>query len=152
VRRTITTALLIVNLGLLVVCLSGWTNPVVQGNKKTVIRRLSLIKYPVELSFKLKGQPLQSNETVLPQEGVRVNEFEAGVDWLKDFTISVKNTSGKTIIYTEVNLSFPEVIRNGRVAQHQIHLGIDPEGKFSRPEFATTSAKRIVRNPPGGKL
>jgi len=64
VRRTITIALVIVNLGLLV--MSGWTNPAAQSNKKTIIRRLTILKYPVELSFKLKGQSLKSTETVLP--------------------------------------------------------------------------------------
>ena len=49
VRKTTTNALAIANLGLLVLYLSGWTNPVVQRNKKTIIRRLSILKYPVEL-------------------------------------------------------------------------------------------------------
>src|SRR5262245_17261736 len=131
----ITRILVIIHLGLLLLCLSGWTNPVVQSNKKTVIRRLSVLKYPVELSFKLKGQPLKSNETVLPYEGVRTNEFDADSDWLKDFTISVKNISPKTITYTQVNLRFPEVMKNGGVAQQQIHLGVDKDRMFSRPEL-----------------
>jgi hypothetical protein len=133
-RKTNTTGLVII-LGLLVVCLSGWTNPVVQTNKKTIIRRLTILKYPVELSFKLKGQPLTSKETVLPNEGIRTNEFDADADWLKDLTVSVKNTSGKTITYTQVNLFFPEVVRNGGVAMQQIHLGVDPDRRFSRPEL-----------------
>jgi hypothetical protein len=135
VRKTTTNALAIANLGLLVLYLSGWTNPVVQRNKKTIIRRLSILKYPVELSFKVKGEPITSNETVLPAEGIRTNEFEADADWLRDFTISLKNISGKTITYTQVNLFFPEVVRNGRVALQQIHLGVDPDRKFSRPEL-----------------
>jgi len=87
-RRTNTTGLMVVLLGLLVMCLSGWTNPFFQPNKKTIVRRLSIIKYPVELSFKLKGQPLTSKATVLLDEGIRTNEFDADADWLKDFTIT----------------------------------------------------------------
>ena len=66
---------MVVMLGLLVMCLSGWTNPFLEPNKKTIIRRLTIIKYPVEFSFKLKGQPLTSKETVLLDEGIRTNEF-----------------------------------------------------------------------------
>jgi hypothetical protein len=106
-----------------------------QSNKKTIIRRLTILKYPVELSFKLKGQPLKSTETVLPEEAIRTNEFDADADWLKDFAIIEKNISTKTIAYVQVNLLFPEFTRNGRVAAHQIHLGVDPDRKFLRPEL-----------------
>jgi hypothetical protein len=122
-------------LGLLVMCLSGWTNPFFQPNKKTIIRRLSLIKYPVELSFKLKGQPLTSKETVLIDEGIRTNEFDADTDWLKDFTISVRNTSGKTITYALVYLRFPEIAWEGWVRKQEIELGVDPDRLVSRPEL-----------------
>jgi len=74
-RRKNPAGLMVVMLGLLVMCLSGWTNPFFQPNKKTIIRRLTIIKYPVEFSFKLKGQPLTSKETVLLDEGIRTNEF-----------------------------------------------------------------------------
>jgi hypothetical protein len=131
---TITRSLVILNLGLLV-CLSGWSNVLAQNNKKTVIRRLTVVKYPVELSFKLKGQPLESNEAVLFDQAIRTNEFDADADWLKDFTISLKNTSGKTITYIVLNLMFPEVTKNGATALHQVFLGIHPDHKFSRLEL-----------------
>ena len=122
------------NLGLLV-CVSGWSNLMAQNNTKTVIRRLTVLKYPVELSFKLKGQPLKSTETVLSNQAIRINDFDADADWLKDFTISLKNTSGKTITYIVLNLRFPEVTRNSGAALHQVFLGVDPDRKFSRPEL-----------------
>jgi hypothetical protein len=128
----ITTKILVIGL---LACLSGWSNLVAQNNKKTVIRRLTVLKYPVELSFKLKGQPLESTETVLLDQAIRTNEFDADADWLKDFTISLKNTSGKTITYIVLNLRFPEVTRNGGAALHQVFLGMDPDRKFSRPEL-----------------
>src|SRR4030095_10187237 len=127
---TITRSLVILNLGLLV-CLSGWSNVTAQHNKKTVIRRLNVVKYPVELSFKIKGEPLESNEAVLFDQAIRTNEFDADADWLKDFTISLKNTSGKTITYIVLNLMFPEVTRNGAAALHQVFFGVDPDRKFS---------------------
>ena len=134
-RKTNTTVLVIVILGFLVVCLSGWTNPFVQTNKKTIIRRLTIVKYPVELSFKLKGQPLTSKETELLNEGIRTNQFDADADWLKDFAISVKNMSGKTITYMQVNLRFPEVSWNGWIRSQGIHIGVDADRIFSGPEL-----------------
>jgi hypothetical protein len=133
-QMRVTRILVIVNFSLLL-CLGGWTNVVAQNNKRTVIRRLTVVKYPVELSFKLKGQPLESNETVLFDQSIRTNEFEADADWLRDFTISLKNTSGKTITYILLNLRLPEVAKNDRTATHQVFLGIDPDRKFSRTEL-----------------
>jgi hypothetical protein len=110
-------------------------NSIAQSNKKTIIRHLTILKYPVELSFKLKGEPLKSTETVIPEQGLRTNEFDANADWLKDFEISIKNISAKTITYVQVNLVLPEVLWHGRTAAHQIHLGVDPDRKFLRPEL-----------------
>jgi len=125
--------LLILILGLLVMCLSGWTRPPVQSKKKSIIRRVTLVKYPVEMSFELNGQPLKSTETVAGPE--RTNEFEADADWLNHLTIKIKNTSGKTITWMLVNLLFPEVTKDGSVAMHQIFLGVDPDAPFPRPEL-----------------
>ena len=125
--------LLIFILGLLVMCLSGWTRPPVQSKKKSIIRRVTYFKYPVEMSFELNGQPLKSTETVAGSE--RTNEFEADADWLNHLTIKIKNTSGKTITWMLVNLLFPEVTKDGSVAMHQIFLGVDPDAPFPRPEL-----------------
>lgn len=133
-RRAIAITLTIANLFLFVIDVRGWINPVAQ-NQKAIIQRLTLAKYPVEISFKIKGQPVNASEVVLREEGIRVREFEGDRDWLKDLTIKLKNTSGKTITYMVLMLNFPEVTKNGRTAQHQIHLGLDPDRKFQRPEL-----------------
>jgi len=112
--------------------LSGWTSPLVQSKKKSVLRRVSYYKYPVEISFHLKGQPL-TNETLL--DGFRSNDFDADGDWLKDLTIEIRNTSGKTITWMLVNLLFPDVTKDGAVALHQFFLGVDPDAPFARPEL-----------------
>ena len=125
--------LLIFILGLLVMCLSGWTGPLFQRNRKSIIRRVTYFKYPVEMSFELNGQPLKSIETVAGSE--RTNDFEADADWLNHLTIKIKNTSGKTITWMLVNLLFPEVTKDGSVAMHQIFLGVDPDAPFKRPEL-----------------
>jgi hypothetical protein len=133
-RRAITITLTIANLCLFVIYVSGSINPVTQ-NKKTIIRRLTLTKEPVEISFILKDQPVKGIEAVRTEEGIRTEEFEGDPDWLKDLTLKLRNTSGKSITYIEFDLHFPEVIRNGRTALHQIFLGVDPDRKFPRAEL-----------------
>ena len=113
----------------------SYANLVTLTKNKTIIRRLSIFKYPVELSFKLKGEPLKSTETVLSQQGIRINEFDADAGWLKDLVIGVKNISAKSITYAQVNLFFPAVASRGRTDMYQIHLGVDRDRKFLRPEL-----------------
>ena len=103
-----------------------------QSDKRSIIRRISYFKYPVEISFHLKGQPL-TNETLL--DGFRSNDFDADGDWLKDLTIKIKNTSGKKITWMLVNLLLPEITKDGAIALHQIFLGVDPDAPFARPEL-----------------
>ncbi len=112
------------------------TNAVTQTeNKKIIIQKLTLVKYPVEVSFRLNGEPLQSKESFDTNEGFRFAEFEAGADWIKNFSIVLKNTSGQTITYLNLNLHFVEITKSGRTALDQIFVGVDPDRKFSRPEL-----------------
>ena len=125
--------LVIANLCFLVIYVSGWTGrPFIQSNKKSIVRRVTYEKDPVEISFHLKGRPL-TKETLV--DSFRSNDFDADGDWLKDLTIKIKNTSGKTITWMLVNLEFPEVTKDGAVALHQIFLGVDPDAPFARPEL-----------------
>jgi hypothetical protein len=133
-RRAIINSLRVANLCLFVIYSSGWINAIAP-DKKTIIRRLTLSKEPVEISLKLKGQPVKASEAVRAEAGIRAQEFEADRDWLKDLTLKLRNTSGKTITYLVLILDFPEVTKNGRTAQHQIFLGVDPDRKFQRPEL-----------------
>lgn len=125
--------LIIANLGLVVTDVSGWTSPRFQSKKKSIIRRVTYFKYPVEMSFELNGQPLKSIETVAGRD--RNNDFEADPDWLNHLTIKIRNKSGKTITWMLVNVLFPEVTKDDRVALHQIFLGVDPDAPFPRPEL-----------------
>ena len=133
-RRAITITLTIANLCVFVIFVSGWVNPLAQDNK-TIVRRLTFTKEPVEISFKLKGQPVNSRKVKRPVEGISTEEFEGDPDWLKDLTFKVRNTSEKTITYLALNLHFPEVTKNGATGLHQIFLGVDPDGKFPRAEL-----------------
>ena len=133
-RRVITITLAIANLCLFVIYVSAWIHPVAQ-NKKTLIRQLTLIKEPVDISFNLNGQPVKGREEVLPAEGIRTEEFEGDPDWVKNLTLKVRNNTDKTITYLVVNLHFPEVTKNGATALHQIFVGVDPDRKFPRAEL-----------------
>ena len=133
-RRVITNTLTVANLCLFVIYSSGWINASAP-DKKTIIRRLTLSKEPVEISLNLKGQPVKASEAVHAEAGIRAQEFEADSDWLKDLTLKLRNTSGKTITYLVLILDFPEITKNGRTAEHQIFLGVDPDRKFQRPEL-----------------
>lgn len=131
--RAITITLTLANLCLFVIFVSAWFKPANQN--KTIILPLTLSKEPVDISFKLKGQAVNARETARPEEGIRAQEFEADPQWVKELTLELRNTSGKTITYIQVNLHFPEVTKGGRVALEQIFLGVDPERKFSRAEL-----------------
>lgn len=133
-RRAITIILSIANLCLLVNYVSASIKPAAQ-NKKTIIRRLTLSKEPIAISFNLKGQAVNANEAIRSEQGISHEEFEGDSDWIKDLTLKLRNTSDKTITYIQVNLHFPEVTRNGRTALHQIFLGVDPDGRFHREEL-----------------
>jgi hypothetical protein len=113
----------------------SYPNPTGQSNKKTIIQRLSYFKYPVEVSFQLKGQPLRSAKAVLAEQRIRTEEFEGDRDWLKDLTIKIKNISGKTITWMLVNLHFSDITKDGATALHQIFLGVDPDAPFARPDL-----------------
>jgi len=131
-RRKLIAFLGIINL-LFIVCLTARSHQPNQSTK-TIIRRLTLVKEPLEISFLLKGQPVKVTEGVRAEEGIRTQEFEGDPDWLKDLTLKLRNTSGKTITYVVLNLHFPEVTKNNSMALDQIFLGVDPDRKFRRAE------------------
>src|SRR5215475_4209990 len=124
-RRKLIAFLGIINL-LFIVCLTARSHQPNQSTK-TIIRRLTLVKEPLEISFLLKGQPVKVTEGVRAEEGIRTQEFEGDPDWLKDLTLKLRNTSGKTITYVVLNLHFPEVTKNNSMALDQIFLGVDPD-------------------------
>jgi hypothetical protein len=144
-QGAITIALVIANLGLLVFYVSGWTNPLVQNNKKSIIRRLSFYKDPVEVSIELKGQPVKSNEAVLAEQEIRSEDFEADTDWLRNLTLKLTNRSDKTITYLAVYLLFPETATatNRSEGLYQIYLGTYLDHKFTLPDLRLMPGESI---------
>src|SRR5882762_5243523 len=123
-HRVITLILVFANSCLLVVYLGGWTNSQTQDHKKTIIRRLTLVKEPVEIAIELDGASVKSSKAVIAEQGIRTVEFEADSDWLKNIKLRLTNNSGKTITHMVLNLSFPEAREpDGRIGMHQVILG-----------------------------
>jgi hypothetical protein len=133
-RQVIAITLATASLSLFAICVSASIPPVVQ-NKKTLIRQLTLVKEPVDISFNLKGQPVKGKEEIDRVGGISTEEFEGDPDWVRNLTLKVRNNTDKTITYLVINLHFPEVTKNGATALHQIFLGVDPDRKFPRAEL-----------------
>lgn len=115
-------------------------------NNKMIIRRFTLVKEPIEISYELNGQPLRANEMVHVEEQTRTREFNGGPDWLKNLTLKLRNISGKTITYLQVDLRFPEATQNGQTALKQVFLGVDPDRQFLRTELHM-AAKQTIEIP-----
>ena len=115
--------LVVANISLVVIYVSGWTVPSPQSNKKTIVSPPTIVKYPVAITIKHRGQQMKPNE-----------EFDGATDWVKDLTLTVTNTSGKTITHLAIHLIFPETAtaEQSSTALHQIELGVHPDVPSNR--------------------
>jgi len=126
-HREMTTALqrffIAASLCLSVFCVGGWSASHPQTNKKTVIREPTMVKEPVAITIKHRGQPIKPNE-----------EFDGDADWLKELTLKLTNASDKTITYIAIHLIFPETATAEKPSTglHQIELGVHPDVPSNR--------------------
>jgi hypothetical protein len=114
-KRKITTALIIANMCLLTIFVSGWSynKPRLQDNKKVVE------KHPAP-----KNEPIEMTEPKVKAKGVKLGEpFEDESDWLKHLTFKVKNISDKPITFFQIDLDFPETKATGSIMMHQLFIG-----------------------------
>ncbi len=65
---------------------------------------------------------LKANDSVL-EFGQKILATE---NWLKDFSIKFKNTSGKSIAYLRFDLDFPETKETGAILAFPLSYGINP--------------------------
>jgi hypothetical protein len=87
--------LLLIILGL-VGTLSSSSGRPIQKQERT-IKKVSWRNEPVKIAkLKIKGKPIGLGQSFLEED-----------DWLEGMTISVKNTSGKTITFLSMRLDFP---------------------------------------------
>lgn len=117
-RRRITAALVLANLCVLTLYVSGWSYgppriPGAQGGGRAVVREHPLNNEPVDIGdIKFRGGGRKFGE-----------RFEGGDAWLKDITLKVKNKSEKPVTYLRLDLTFPETRATGNVMLHQLYLG-----------------------------
>ena len=118
--------LILANINLGAVYVSGWT-PGPQNNKKTIVSPPSIVKEPVAISIKHRGQHVEANQ-----------EFDGDADWLKDVTLKLTNVSDKTITYIAIHLVFPETAtaEKSSTGLHQIELGVHPDVPSNRSPIA----------------
>ena len=110
--------LVVATISLVVIGVSGWTKSSTQSNKKTIIRPPTMVKEPVAITIKHRGQQIKPNE-----------EFDGDVDWLNNVTLKLTNVSDKTITYVAIHLVFPETATatDASTGLHQIELGVHPD-------------------------
>jgi len=130
-NKQITMALLIANLCVLTMYVSGWSS------SKYPMLRSQDNKKIVEKHFAPKNEPV---EIIMPQiKGIAVKlgeAFEEETDWLKQVTFKVKNKSDKPITFFHVDLDFPETKATGNIMMHQLLIGQHPD------------ARSTLKNPP----
>jgi len=109
----------------------GWQLVAAQNTRKTVVRPETLSKEPVEIAIKHRGALITPNQ-----------EFDADANWVSNLVIKLTNNSDKTITFIDLDLTFPETrpFFAGRVALHEIMLGLEPESKEPR------AALRLLQN------
>lgn len=115
--------LILANLCVVILYLGGWTNPLGQNGRKTVIRAEKLTKEPVEIAIKHRGALISPNQ-----------EFDADANWVTDLAIKITNKSNMPITFIDLDLTFPETraFLGGKIALHEIMLGLEPESKEPR--------------------
>ncbi|HYW74154.1 MAG TPA: hypothetical protein VE961_24235 [Pyrinomonadaceae bacterium] len=101
----------------------GWQLATAQNTRKTVIRPVTWSKEPVEIAIKHRGVLITPNQ-----------EFDADANWVSNLVVKITNKSNKAISFIDLDLTFPETrpFLGGRVALHEIMLGLEPESKEAR--------------------
>lgn len=131
--------------GLSIIHLST-SRAIAQTSEKMIIRRLTILKYPLGLSVEYQGKALNGEWKVFYEQGIRTQTFPGDADWLKNLSLQLKNVSDQPITFVEVFLIFPETARPATggglnlpspaptrrpaTVMHRIRVGVDPEGNI----------------------
>ena len=86
-----------------------------------------------------KNQPLRlekvkvAGKLALPKAGGSVQEnIDAGDDWMRGLSLTLKNTSGKNIVYALIYLHFPEAELAGGAMSFPLAFGRSPKDSNDR--------------------
>lgn len=132
-RRRIIATLIGINASILLLFVTGWTHDSshsnLQNNEKIIIRDLPDTDEPLEIAVSINGRTLSFGK-----------EFAEERDWLKNLTLTIKNTSNKPITYARIDIVFPETKSTGPALIHQIFIG--------RRSDQTPELKSTLKHPP----
>ena len=121
-NRKITTALIVANICLLTLYVSGWSH----GKRQIAQQKV------VEKHFAPKNEPIEIIEPKVKTKDVKLGAgFEDESDWLKHVTFKVRNRSDKAITFLQINLDFPETKATGNIMMRQLFFGQRPDFKFT---------------------
>lgn len=74
-----------------------------------------------------RNDPLQIVDIKAANKTVRLGEqFDGGEEWLKSAALTVRNVSGKDIIFIEIDINFPETKSSGNEMSFPLRLGQRP--------------------------
>ncbi len=76
---------------------------------------------------RFENEPIEFVELKSNGNKFKLDEkFTQEEDWLKDFTLSIKNVSGKPITHISLAITFPETQSTGLPMTHFINYGVPP--------------------------
>lgn len=90
-----------------------------EGDQKIVKEAFTINKQAEFKNVKLGETPIELKEP-----------FDTELDWLKDLSFEVENTSDKEINYIQVNVLFPDTRSTGNLMVYPINFGKKPKNKF----------------------
>jgi hypothetical protein len=123
-QKKITLALVVANLCVLSLYVSGWSSgksrtPGAQRNERVVVKK-----------DVIKNEPVEIADIRTQSKTVRVGEaFEAGEEWLKNIDFKLTNRWDKAITYVVLNVDFPETKETGSMMMYSLYLGQQPDVK-----------------------
>jgi len=99
-----------------------------------------------EKSQNYPNEPLQIVDIKASKGKVRIGErFADSADWLKAAELTVKNVSGKDIVYIEIDLNFPETKASGNEMSFPLRAGSRPLTAEATPVILKSEDQFVLR-------
>jgi hypothetical protein len=92
-----------------------------------------------------KNEPLRVIEVKAAQKTVKLGEkFTGNEDWLKDSSLTLRNVSGKPIVFIEIDLNLPETKTSGNEMSFPLKLGQRPGGYSKSPPMLLNAGDEVT--------
>jgi hypothetical protein len=89
-------------------------------------------KKKIKLADTIRPQLKFTNVKVGQQARKFDESFDAEPEWVKDLSFKLENISGKSIIFLQVNINFPETRLTGNLMSYTVIFGQRPDIKFKQ--------------------